>query len=321
MTPASSHLDDQDRSDVIDGQADAAVLEHLSGCGQCQAALRRWRQSIAQIAVAPTPPSNETVEQAVAAARAAWSEAASPPAGGGRSRAIAGRRRRSAVLRRLPAPAWTSVAAAVVVAGIVAGIIALHGSHSSPTASPRSAASGGATAGPAAPPRAAGSSGAVGQPATPAAGQSSTTVAGSSGPQGEASGSNSASGPSSASATNGSSASNSASESSPTEPSAAAQPPGLGAVAGPAALRAVLSGLSSGAPQAPTSLIPAEAGCATQAGTVARSHGVTDDQVDLVRSLDYRGTPATVYSYTEGAGHLAVVVDAKSCATLATVRF
>ena len=36
VSPASSHLDDQARSDVIDGEADAAALERLSGAGRAR---------------------------------------------------------------------------------------------------------------------------------------------------------------------------------------------------------------------------------------------------------------------------------------------
>jgi hypothetical protein len=126
VTDRAGHLDELNLSDVLDGEADPAVTEHLSGCPSCQAELARWEAVTGQVGAAPPGPPAGARDRAIAAARDAWA-----PSETGRSR------------RRLAA--WAAAAAAVIVVAVGITVGALTGGGSS-----KSSSSAGSPAGPAA---------------------------------------------------------------------------------------------------------------------------------------------------------------------------
>jgi hypothetical protein len=107
MTDAP-HLDDEQLSALIDGDAGADEAIHAEGCERCSGRLAQLRSAVAAVAAPPPPPSPAERDRAITAAIGAREVGGSSPAI--RHKVVPLRPRRAGP------PAWLLVAAVVLVA-------------------------------------------------------------------------------------------------------------------------------------------------------------------------------------------------------------
>lgn len=98
----ATHLDDEQLSALLDGEATAGEAAHASSCAPCSERLARFRAVAAVVALPPPPPAAAERDRAVATALAAREVVPLRPA------------------RSAGAPAWLAAAAAVVILALLA---------------------------------------------------------------------------------------------------------------------------------------------------------------------------------------------------------
>jgi hypothetical protein len=134
------HLDDEQLSALLDGEASAGDVQHADGCPDCRQRVASWRATIEKLAVRPGPVAavqrQAAVEAAVKAGLAAVEPAPTPSPD--QPIPLADHRRRRAAFSwpRLAA----SVAAVVAVAGIAVAISHIGGDGPNPSSTAAGAA-------------------------------------------------------------------------------------------------------------------------------------------------------------------------------------
>ncbi|MGH9156767.1 MAG: ChrR family anti-sigma-E factor, partial [Acidimicrobiales bacterium] len=71
---SDSHPDDEQLSTHLDAEGDPALAVHLAGCPSCRSRLEDLRAVAATLAEMPPGAGGARIDQAVAAARAAWAD-------------------------------------------------------------------------------------------------------------------------------------------------------------------------------------------------------------------------------------------------------
>ncbi len=116
-----SHLDDEQLSALVDGEAEADDLTHVEGCADCSARLSSFQAVAAAVTAAPAPPAGQRDRAIRVALNSAPSDERAPVPDGVRPM------RRHITARWLPAVA--AVAAIVLIGGGL--VVALRGGSSS----------------------------------------------------------------------------------------------------------------------------------------------------------------------------------------------
>jgi hypothetical protein len=123
------HLDDEALSAAIDGEAEAAALDHVATCPACRSRLEALRAVASAVSTPPVPLPAADVDRAIAAA---LDTALAPAAPSGGRRGLAPV---VALFQRRPAMAALAAAAVVVLAAGITGAVRWGGSSSHPSAS------------------------------------------------------------------------------------------------------------------------------------------------------------------------------------------
>ena len=125
----NEHLDDEALSAAIDGDVEAAALDHVAACPACRNRLEALRAVASAVSTPPAPRPAADVDRAIAAALdAGLAPAATPGAKHGRAPVVALFQRRSAI-------AALAAAAVIVLAAGITGALRWGGSSSRPSAS------------------------------------------------------------------------------------------------------------------------------------------------------------------------------------------
>ena len=316
------HLDDDQLSALVDGEAEPAEIDHVDGCEECGARLALWRAGIGMVGEAPELPPASQIDAAVAAALAASAitvgdkeaDGASVPDMGAPIPIGSGRRRRRPLIGgRIAGRAVAAVAAVILVASVAVTVSDREGG------------------------KAANQSTAAGAVATKNASHAGAAVGNVSGSTGAASGSTSggaaagstSGGAAAGSTTAGSSGSSSRAVAVPGPNSAF--PGGVGAVpplgsfpdaaALVGALPPAMNALAKGTAQtgAPDAFGAAFSSCLAPARTAAKVAAGIEPVFE--GTLTYEGSPAQVFVFVASGHHVAAVTRVPGCASLADVTF